>query len=115
MRTVLITGANSGIGRATAVRLAAAGDRVYAGMRDTGKAEKLLALVAEHQREVQPLALDVTDATFILVHIFLGGAKPVPFSSADVNSDDRVDVAGAAERAERAERRSTSAPPAASS
>ena len=65
MRTVLITGANSGIGRATAVRLAAAGDRVYAGMRDTGKAEKLLALVAEHQREVQPLALDVTDATSV--------------------------------------------------
>ena len=65
MRTVLITGANSGIGRATAVRLAAAGDRVYAGMRDTAKAAKLLALVAEHQKQVEPIELDVTDAASV--------------------------------------------------
>ena len=65
MRTVLITGANSGIGRAAAVRLAAAGDRVYAGMRDTAKAEKLLALVAEQGREVVPVVLDVTDAASV--------------------------------------------------
>jgi NAD(P)-dependent dehydrogenase (short-subunit alcohol dehydrogenase family) len=61
MQSVLITGANSGIGRATAVRLATAGYRVYAGMRDTGKAEKLLALTQAAGAEVEPLQLDVTD------------------------------------------------------
>lgn len=60
MQTVLITGANSGIGRATAVHLAAAGHRVYAAMRDTGKAEKLLGLAGEAGCQVVPIALDVT-------------------------------------------------------
>ena len=60
MRTVLITGANSGIGRAAAVRLAAAGDRIYAGMRDTAKAEKLLTLAGQNQSRIVPITLDVT-------------------------------------------------------
>ncbi len=62
METVLITGANSGIGRAAAVRLAAAGYRVYAAMRSTGKAEKLLALAEQAGCEVRPVELDVNDA-----------------------------------------------------
>lgn len=59
METVLITGANSGIGRSTAVRLAAEGYRVYGAMRDTNKAEKLLAMAASAGAEVEPIALDV--------------------------------------------------------
>lgn len=59
MQTVLVTGANSGIGRATAVRLAAEGYRVYGAMRDTNKAEKLLAMVAAAGGEVKPIVLDV--------------------------------------------------------
>jgi len=62
MQSVLVTGANSGIGRATAVRLAAEGHRVFAGMRDTGKAGKLLDLAAARGGRVEPVALDVTDA-----------------------------------------------------
>jgi NAD(P)-dependent dehydrogenase (short-subunit alcohol dehydrogenase family) len=62
MQTVLITGANSGIGRASAVRMAEAGHRVYAAMRNTGKADKLLALAEEAGCEVRPVELDVTDA-----------------------------------------------------
>ena len=62
MQNVLVTGANSGIGRATAVRLASSGYRVYAAMRDTGKADKLLALTEAAGCEVVPVALDVTDA-----------------------------------------------------
>ena len=61
VKTVLITGANSGIGRAAALRLAADGDRVYAAMRSPAKAEKLLALAAEAGCEVRPVALDVSD------------------------------------------------------
>lgn len=61
MQNVLITGANSGIGRAAALRLASAGHRVYAAMRDTGKAEKLLSLAKEAGCEVRPVQLDVTD------------------------------------------------------
>jgi len=65
MQSVLVTGANSGIGRASAVRLAEAGYRVYAAMRDTGKAEKLLALCKAAGCEVVPIALDVSDASSV--------------------------------------------------
>jgi len=61
MQNVLVTGANSGIGRATAIELAGAGHRVYAAMRDTKKAEKLLHRASEAGCEVEPIVLDVTD------------------------------------------------------
>jgi NAD(P)-dependent dehydrogenase (short-subunit alcohol dehydrogenase family) len=60
--SVLITGANSGIGRASALRFAGAGYRVAAAMRDLSKAEKLLKLASEAGVEVEPVELDVTDA-----------------------------------------------------
>lgn len=59
MQRVLISGANSGIGRATAAHLAARGYQVFAGMRNTQKAEKLLRLVAEAKATVEPIELDV--------------------------------------------------------
>jgi NAD(P)-dependent dehydrogenase (short-subunit alcohol dehydrogenase family) len=58
---VLVTGANSGLGRATAAALAGVGYRVYAGMRSIEKAEKLLGLVQGASGEVQPIELDVTN------------------------------------------------------
>jgi NAD(P)-dependent dehydrogenase (short-subunit alcohol dehydrogenase family) len=54
----LITGASSGIGRASALRLAAAGWTVLAGARDPAAAEQLRS---DSGGRVEPLMLDVTD------------------------------------------------------
>lgn len=62
MPTTVITGANSGIGRAAALHLAAAGHRVFGTMRSLDKGEKLAALAAEAGIDVTPIVLDVTDS-----------------------------------------------------
>jgi len=54
---VVVTGASTGIGRATALRLAAAGFRVFAGVRKQQDFEELQRDVPN----VTPLILDVTD------------------------------------------------------
>jgi len=56
--TVLITGASTGIGRATALRLAGSGWTVLAGVRKTADGE---ALRTDGGERVIPLELDVTD------------------------------------------------------
>jgi NAD(P)-dependent dehydrogenase (short-subunit alcohol dehydrogenase family) len=55
-RSVVVTGASSGIGRACAIRLAGAGWRVLGGVRSAADADALRAL------GIEPLELDVTDA-----------------------------------------------------
>jgi NAD(P)-dependent dehydrogenase (short-subunit alcohol dehydrogenase family) len=65
MKRVLISGANSGIGRATAIRLAAEGYTVFAGMRDVGKAGKVVEGAAAAGTRVEPIALDVNDETSV--------------------------------------------------
>ena len=55
-RTVVVTGASSGIGEACALRLAAAGWRVYGGVRSPEAGELLRG------RGIEPLELDVTNA-----------------------------------------------------
>ena len=59
MRSVLVTGASTGIGRATVERLDAAGWRVFAGVRKQEDADSLGQAGSER---VLPLILDVTDA-----------------------------------------------------
>uniref|UniRef100_A0AAU2VE48 3-hydroxybutyrate dehydrogenase n=1 Tax=Streptomyces sp. NBC_00003 TaxID=2903608 RepID=A0AAU2VE48_9ACTN len=60
-RTALVTGAAGGIGRACAVRLAAAGAKVAAVDRDTTGLEELAAQAAGLGGTVEPLVLDLTD------------------------------------------------------
>lgn len=62
MKSVLITGASTGIGRASALRLDRAGWRVFAGVRREEDAESLRA---EASPNLVPLMLDVTDAAQI--------------------------------------------------
>ncbi len=61
MKTVLITGASTGIGRATAEHLAARGWCVFAGVRKSADGDALTAI----EGDIRPLLLDVTDATSI--------------------------------------------------
>jgi len=59
MRTALVTGASTGIGRATALRLDGSGWKVFAGVR---KEEDGASLRAEASERLTPVILDVTDA-----------------------------------------------------
>jgi NAD(P)-dependent dehydrogenase (short-subunit alcohol dehydrogenase family) len=73
-KTVLVSGASRGIGRATALRLARAGWTVYAGVRDEPAGKNLMAESAN----IQPIELDVTNADQI--------------ASLDVLLPDRLDA-----------------------
>ncbi|MET8755639.1 SDR family oxidoreductase [Streptomyces sp. NPDC004667] len=61
-RTVAVTGASSGIGEATARRLAADGYRVLLGARRTDRLERITAEITEAGGEAFFRRLDVTDA-----------------------------------------------------
>lgn len=62
MPSVLVTGAARGIGRTTALRLAAAGWDVYAGVR---RDEDGAALVAAASGALHPIRLDITSSADI--------------------------------------------------
>ena len=60
-RKVLVTGASSGIGRATVMLLAGLGDDIVLVARRKGALEELASLVREHGASATVHALDVTD------------------------------------------------------
>jgi NAD(P)-dependent dehydrogenase (short-subunit alcohol dehydrogenase family) len=59
MRSALVTGASTGIGRATALRLDRAGWRVFAGVRRDDDADSLRDVGTDR---LEPLMLDIADA-----------------------------------------------------
>jgi NAD(P)-dependent dehydrogenase (short-subunit alcohol dehydrogenase family) len=61
-RAFVVTGASTGIGRATSLRLARAGHEVFAGVRRDADAQ---ALRGEGLARLRPIRLDVTDAVSI--------------------------------------------------
>ena len=61
-RSVLVTGANSGIGLVTALELAAAGYDVVGSVRSAAKAEHVRSAAAERGVQVRTVELDVDDA-----------------------------------------------------
>ncbi|MHA7873467.1 MAG: SDR family NAD(P)-dependent oxidoreductase, partial [Hyphococcus sp.] len=61
-QSVLVTGASSGIGEATAVHLAHNGFRVFAAARRMDKLKDLEGLA---DGRITPLAMDVTDAASV--------------------------------------------------
>jgi NAD(P)-dependent dehydrogenase (short-subunit alcohol dehydrogenase family) len=60
-RTALITGGSSGIGRATALKLAAAGAHVIIVARDAGKLEDVSAEIRTHGGRVSTYSCDLSD------------------------------------------------------
>ncbi len=61
MSVVVVTGANSGIGRATAIHLAGQGHVVYGTVRSVERAAKLQAMSADAGVEVKLVELDIAD------------------------------------------------------
>lgn len=61
MKNAVVTGTNSGIGLSTCISLAQTGYRVFAGMRNTAKADDLLAAAKAADVEVTVLQLDITN------------------------------------------------------
>lgn len=57
----VVTGANSGIGRATALHLAAAGYRVFGTVRSVARADKLAAAAEQAGVSVELVELDIAD------------------------------------------------------
>ena len=73
MTNTVVTGANSGIGRATAIHLAQQGHTVFGTVRSVDKAAKLQAMSAEAGVEITLVELDVADDESVCVgfeHIF---------------------------------------------
>jgi NAD(P)-dependent dehydrogenase (short-subunit alcohol dehydrogenase family) len=75
----VVTGANSGIGRATAIHLAGQGHEVYGTVRAAAKAEKLVAMAEQAGVEVHLVELDVADDDSVRAGFeqILGGAGRV--------------------------------------
>jgi NAD(P)-dependent dehydrogenase (short-subunit alcohol dehydrogenase family) len=62
MPVTLITGTSSGLGLASALHFARAGHRVYAGLRNPARGERLMEAIAAEKLPIEIVPIDVTDA-----------------------------------------------------
>ncbi|HVF32097.1 MAG TPA: SDR family oxidoreductase [Acidimicrobiales bacterium] len=97
-QVAVVTGANSGIGRATAIHLAAKGFEVYGTVRDPARATKLEAMAAERGAQVELVELDVADdesvrAGFASILERTGGRVDVLVNNAGVGGNAVVEDA----------------------
>jgi NAD(P)-dependent dehydrogenase (short-subunit alcohol dehydrogenase family) len=88
----VVTGANSGIGRATAIHLAAQGHDVFGTVRSRDKAGKLQAMAADAGVEINLIELDVADdesvrAGFEQIHAATGGVVDVLVNNAGIGGN----------------------------
>lgn len=94
MRTAVVTGASSGIGAATARRLAADGFRVICAARRIGRIRELAAEIdgvaiecdITHEADVAALAAEVGDRLDVLVNNAGGALGLEPVSEADLDA-----------------------------
>ncbi|SDD32501.1 Short-chain dehydrogenase [Bradyrhizobium brasilense] len=98
MRSVLITGANRGIGLALARQYATEGARVFACCRDPGGADKLRDLIASSGCRLHIVKLDVADEASIASLKAVLDDQPIDIliNNAGLSglSADRIDAAG---------------------
>jgi NAD(P)-dependent dehydrogenase (short-subunit alcohol dehydrogenase family) len=92
MTNTVVTGANSGIGRATAIHLAQQGHTVYGTVRTVDKAAKLQAMSADAGVEIHLVKLDVADdesvrAGFARILEATGGQVDVLVNNAGVGGN----------------------------
>ena len=97
----VVTGANSGIGRATAIHLATQGHDVFGTVRSRDKAGKLLAMAADAGVEVNLVELDVASdesvATgFAEILAATGGVVDVLVNNAGIGGNATVEECPAA-------------------
>src|SRR5580704_19336622 len=94
-KSVLITGATDGLGRATALLLAQRGYRVFAAGRSAEKRAQLDALAREKKLPLETLELDVCDGASVERPVAAvqrkAGAIDVLFNNAGVNFSAAVE------------------------
>jgi len=94
-KTVLITGATDGLGRATAILLAQRGYRVFAGGRSAEKRAQLDALAREKAWPLETLELDVCDDASVQQGVASvlakAGSIDILFNNAGVNFSATVE------------------------
>jgi NAD(P)-dependent dehydrogenase (short-subunit alcohol dehydrogenase family) len=104
MKVALVTGANKGLGLATAERLGQAGARVLVGARDAAKGKAAVAELRRQGIEAEALALDVSDSASVRaaadeverrhgrLDILVNNAGILPEATAAERSDGPLDV-----------------------
>ena len=99
-RAIVITGASTGIGKASALRLASDGFTVFAGIRKKADGD---VLIKDSKGRIVPLLLDVTDENMIAravksVSTETGGELYGLMNNAGISHGSTVEITPASDR-----------------